>query len=100
MLVGSGTGLLLVICPCTVVIPLFDAGGTRFRGLLVIAYVMPPIVTELTVKLTTPVPELLAVKLPLNVAAKLSLPATGTVWVIVSVNVPDALMTPLPLTNV
>jgi hypothetical protein len=37
MLVGSGTGLLLVICPCTVVIPLFEAGGTRFRGLLVIA---------------------------------------------------------------
>ena len=34
MLVGSGTGLL-VICPWTVVIPLFDAGGTRFSGLLV-----------------------------------------------------------------
>ena len=57
-------------------------------------------VTEVTVKLTTPLPELLALKLPVKVAAKLSLPATGTVWVIVSVNVPDALMTPLPLTNV
>ena len=34
MLAGSGTALP-VICPCTVVIPLFDAGGTRFNGLLV-----------------------------------------------------------------
>ena len=99
MLVGSGTGAL-VICPCTVVIPLFDAGGTRLSGLLVMAYVTPPIVTEVTVKLTTPLPELLAVKLPLKVAAKLSLPAVGTVCVIVSVKVPEALMTPLPLTNV
>src|SRR5678816_1892130 len=57
-------------------------------------------VTELTVKFTTPVPELLAVKVPLKVAEKLSLPATGTVCVIVSVNVPDTLMAPLPLTNV
>src|SRR5678815_1526281 len=37
MLAGSGTAGLLVICPCTVVIPLFEAGGTRFSGLLVIA---------------------------------------------------------------
>ena len=49
---GSGMGLL-VICPWTVVIPLFDAGGTRFSGLLVMEYVIPPIVTEVTVKLTT-----------------------------------------------
>ena len=61
---------------------------------------MPPMLTEVTVKLTTPDPELLAVKLPLNVAEKLSLPATGMVCVIVRVNVPDALMAPLPLTNV
>ena len=95
MLVGSGMGLP-VICPWTVVIPLFEAGGTRFSGLLVIEYVMPPIVTEVVVKLTTPVPELEALNVPLKVAEKLSLPAIGTVWVIVSVNVPDALMTPLP----
>ena len=36
MLAGSGTALV-VICPWTVVIPLFDAGGTRFSGLLVMA---------------------------------------------------------------
>lgn len=95
MLVGSGMGLP-VICPWTVVIPLFEAGGTRFSGLLVIAYVIPPIVTEVVVKLTTPVPELEALNVPLKVAEKLSLPAIGTVWLIVSVNVPDALMTPLP----
>lgn len=60
-------------------IPLFDAGGTRFNGLLVMEYVIPPIVTEVTVKLTTPEPELEAENRPVNVAEKLSLPATGTV---------------------
>ena len=99
ILAGSGTGLL-VICPWTVVIPLFDAGGTRFKGLLVMEYVMPPIVTDVTVKLTTPVPELDAENDPLNVAEKESLPATGTVCVIVSVNVPDTLMAPVPETKV
>ena len=98
MLVGSGTGLL-VINPWTVVIPLFDAGGTRFRGLLVMEYVIPPIVIAVVVKLTTPVPELDAVNVPLNVAEKLSLPAIGTDCVIVSVKVPDALA-PAPLTKV
>ena len=57
-------------------------------------------VTELTVKLTTPVPELLALKVPLKVAEKLSLPAVGIVCVIVSVNVPEIPMAPFPLTNV
>ena len=57
-------------------------------------------VTELTVKLTTPVPELLAEKLPLKVAEKLSLPAVGIVCVIVSVKVPEIPMAPLPLTKV
>ena len=76
--------------------PLFEAGGTRFSGLLLIEYVTPPIVTEVVVKLTTPVPELLALKVPEKVAEKLSLPAIGTVWVIVNVNVPDRLITPLP----
>ena len=99
MLVGSGMALP-VICPWTVVIPLFDAGGTRFSGLFVMAYVMPPMVTEVVVKLTTPVPELLALKVPLKVAAKLSLPAVGTVCVIVSVNVPEAAIAPVPLTKV
>lgn len=99
MVVGSGTALP-VICPCTVVIPLLEAGGTRFSGLFVIAYVIPPIVTDDTVKLTTPVPELLALKVPLKVAEKLSLPAIGTDCVMVSVKVPDAAMTPLPLTKV
>jgi len=99
MLVGSGTGLL-VICPWTVVIPLFEAGGTRFSGLLVIEYVTPPMVTDVVVKLTTPEPELEALNVPLKVAAKLSLPATGIVWVIVSVKVPDAPMAPLPDTKV
>ena len=64
------------------------------------AYVVVPIVTDVTVKLTTPEPELLALKVPLNVAEKLLLPAVGTVCVIVSVKVPDAAMTPLPLKNV
>ena len=95
MLAGSGTALP-VICPCTVVIPLFDAGGTRFSGLLVMEYVIPPIVTDVTVKLTTPVPELLALNVPENVAAKLSLPAVGIVWVMVSVKVPEAFTAPLP----
>ena len=69
-------------------------------GLLVMEYSIPPMFTEVTVKLTTPVPELLALKVPLNVAEKLSLPADGTVCVIVSVKVPDAPIAPLPLTNV
>lgn len=98
MLVGSGTGLL-VICPWTVVIPLFDAGGTRFSGLLVMEYVIPSMVIEVIVKVTTPVPELEAVKVPLNVAEKLSLPTVGTVCEIVSVKVPEALA-PAPLTKV
>ena len=76
--------------------PLFDAGGTRFSGLFVMAYVMPPMVTEVVVKFTTPVPELLALNVPLKVAEKLLLPAIGTVCVIVSVNVPEAAITPLP----
>lgn len=100
MLVGSGTGTVLVICPWTVVIPLFDAGGTKFSGLLVIEYVMFPIVTDVTVKLTTPLPELLALKRPVKVAEKLSLPAVGTVCVIVNVNVPDAAIDPVPLKKV
>ena len=79
---------------------MFDAGGTRFSGLLVIEYVTLPIVTDVTLKLTTPLPELLALKVPENVAPKLSLPAVGTVCVIVSVNVPEAAMTPLPLKKV
>jgi hypothetical protein len=78
MLVGSGMGLP-VICPCTVVMPLFEAGGTRFSGLLVMEYVIPPIVTAVVVNVTTPLPELLALNVPLNVAEKLSLPALGTV---------------------
>lgn len=64
------------------------------------AYWIPPIVTDVTVKLTTPVPELLALNVPLNVAEKLLLPAVGTVCVIVSVKVPETAMAPLPLTNV
>lgn len=56
-------------------------------------------VTSVVVKVTTPVPELLAVKVPLKVAEKLSLPAIGTVWFIVSVKVPEPLA-PLPLTKV
>jgi hypothetical protein len=99
MLAGSGTGAP-VICPWTVVIPLFDAGGTRFKGLLVMEYVIPPMVTAVVVKLTTPLPELLALKVPLKVAEKLSLPGIGAVCVIVSVNVPEALTVPEPLKNV
>lgn len=67
---------------------------------MVIEYVIPPIVTEVTVKLTTPEPELEAENRPVKVAPKLSLPAIGTVWVIVRVKVPEAAMTPLPLKNV
>jgi len=99
MLVGSGTGLP-VIWPWTVVTPLFESGGTRFSGLLVMEYVIPPMVTAVVVKLTTPLPELLALKVPLKVAEKLSLPGIGAVWVIVSVKVPEALITPLPVTKV
>lgn len=57
-------------------------------------------VMDVTVKLTNPLPELLALNVPLNVAEKLSLPAMGTVWVIVRVKVPLAAMTPLPLKKV
>ena len=57
-------------------------------------------VTDVTVKLTIPEPELDALNVPLNVAEKLLLPAVGTVCVIVRVKVPVALMTPVPLTNV
>jgi hypothetical protein len=99
MLVGSGTGLP-VICPWTVVIPLLDEGGTRFKGLLVMEYVIPPMVTAVVVKFTTPLPELLALKVPLKVAEKLSLPGIGAVCVIVSVKVPEALTAPVPLKNV
>lgn len=98
MVAGSGTGLV-VINPWTVVIPLFEAGGTRFNGLLVMEYVTPPMVIAVVVKVTAPVPELLALNVPLNVAEKLSLPGIGIVCVIVRVNVPDALA-PLPVTNV
>ena len=79
---------------------MFDAGGTRVSGLLVMAYVTPPIVIAVVVKFTIPLPALLALKVPLKVAEKLSLPAIGTVCVTVSVKVPEALMTPLPLTKV
>ena len=60
---------------------------------------MLPIVIEVTVKFTTPVPELLLLNVPLNVAEKLLLPAVGTVCVIVRVKVPEAEAPPL-LTNV
>ena len=60
----------------------------------------PPIVIDVTVKLTTPVPELDAEKVPLKVAAKLLLPAIGRVCVTVRVKVPEALITPVPLTKV
>jgi len=63
-------------------------------------YVMPPMVTAVVVKLTTPEPELEALNDPLKVAEKLSLPAIGTVCVIVSVKVPTAAMTPVPETKV
>lgn len=57
-------------------------------------------VTEVTLKLTTPVPELLAENVPLNVAEKELLPATGMVCVTVSVNVPEIPIAPVPETNV
>lgn len=57
-------------------------------------------VTDVTVKLTTPVPELEAENEPVKVAEKLSEPATGTVWVIVRVKVPDTLIAPVPETKV
>ena len=79
---------------------MFEAGGTRFSGLLVIAYVIPPIVTSVVVKLTTPLPELLALKSPVKVAEKESLPGIGTVWVIVRVKVPEVLIEPEPATKV
>jgi hypothetical protein len=63
------------------------------------AYVTAPMVTLVVVKLTTPVPELDALNVPLKVAEKLSLPGVGTVCVIVRVNVPVALA-PAPLTKV
>ena len=63
-------------------------------------YVIPPMVTAVVVKFTTPLPELLALKVPLKVAEKLSLPGIGTVCVIVSVKVPEALIDPLPLKKV
>ena len=59
-----------------------------------------PICAVGTVKVTSPVPELLALKLAVKVADKLSDPAIGTVCVTVSVKVPEALMTPLPLKKV
>jgi len=62
-------------------------------------YVIPPMVIAVVVKLTTPVPELDAVNVPLNVAEKLSLPAIGTDCVIVSVKVPEA-VAPALLTKV
>ena len=99
MLAGSGTALP-VICPWTVVIPLFEAGGTRFNGLFVIEYVIPPMVIDVTVKFTTPEPEFDAENKPVNVAEKLLLPAIGIVWVIVSVKVPEAAIAPLPLKKV
>ena len=99
MLVGSGT-VDEVICPWTVVMPLLDAGGTRFSGLFVIAYVVVPMLTDVTVKFTTPLPELLALNVPLKVAENALLPALGMVCVIVKVNVPEILMAPLPDTNV
>lgn len=50
--------------------------------------------------MTTPEPELLAENNPVKVAANESLPAIGTVCVMVSVNVPDAAIAPVPETNV
>ena len=61
---------------------------------------IPPIVTEVTVKLTTPEPEFEAENRPVKVAEKLSLPGIGAVWVIVRVKVPEAAMAPLPLKKV
>jgi hypothetical protein len=56
--------------------------------------------TEVTVKFTTPDPELLAENNPVKVAENESLPAVGMVWVMVKVNVPDAAIEPVPETNV
>jgi hypothetical protein len=89
-----------VISACRVVMPLFEAGGTRLNGLFVMLYVTSPIVMDVVVKLTTPVPELLAEKTPLKEDENESLPAIGAVWVTVSVNVPEILMTPFPDTKV
>ena len=61
---------------------------------------IPPIVTDVVVKLTTPLPELEALNSPVKVAAKESLPAVGMVCVIVNVKVPEAAIDPVPLTNV
>jgi hypothetical protein len=86
VLVGVLDGVLVGVAdatemfPSTVVIPLFEAGGTRLTQEAT-EYAIPPIVTEVTVKLTIPDPELDALKDPLKVAEKLSLPATGTVCV-------------------
>jgi len=52
--------------------------------------------TEVTVKFTTPDPELLAENNPVKVAENESLPAVGMVCVMVKVNVPDAAILPLP----
>jgi len=51
-------------------------------------------------KLTTPVPELLVVNNPEYVAENESLPAMGTVWVMVNVKVPEAAIDALPEKNV
>ena len=53
-------------------------------------------VTDVVVKLTTPLPEFEALKSPVNVDEKLLLPAVGTVCVIVRVKVPEAATGPLP----
>ena len=68
--------------------------------MFVMLYVMPLIATEVTVKFTTPEPELLAVKSPVNVDENELLPAVGAVWVTVNVNVPEAAMAPFPEKNV
>lgn len=67
---------------------------------MVIEYVVVPMVTDVTVKLTTPLPELLALNVPVNVAEKLLDPAVGIVCVTVSVKVPDRAIAPLPLKKV
>lgn len=54
----------------------------------------------MVVKFTTPVPELLALNVPLKVAENESLPGEGTVCVMVSVKVPEALIAPVPETKV
>jgi hypothetical protein len=57
---------------------------------------MPPRVKAVVVKLTTPVPELLALNVPLKLDENESLPALGTIWVIVSAKVPETAISPLP----